>query len=185
VGENQVFGPDTLEEADKQVKMIQERLRAQKVYANRRGHDLAFQKCDVVYLKVSPPRRMCRFGLKGKLAPRYIEPFTSTTRRGEVAYELALPEKSSKVHNMFHVSQIKKCFDKPEEEARKTSWDAIEVQDDLTYEEYPVKILDEQLRTMRRNVIKFCKVQWNNHSEDKATWEREDALHEEFPNLFS
>jgi hypothetical protein len=63
--------------------------------------------------------------------------------------------------------------------------DAIEVQDDLTYEEYPVKILDEQLRTTRRNVIKFCKVQWSNHSEEEATWEREDALREEFPNLFS
>ena len=189
VGENQVFGPDTLEEADKQVKMIQERLRAaqsrQKVYADRRRHDLSFKKGDDVYLKVSPLRGMRRFGIKGKLAPRYIGPFAITARRGEVAYELALPEKLSKVHNVFHVSELKKCFDKPEEEARKTSLDVIEVQDDLTYEEYPVKILDEKIRTTRRNVIKFCKVQWSNHSEEEATWEREDALREEFPNLFS
>ena len=138
VGENQVFGPDTLEEADKQVKMIQERLRAaqsrQKVYADRRRHELAFKTGDEVYLKVSPIRGMRRFGIKGKLAPRYIGPFAITARRGEVAYELALPEKLSRVHNVFHVSQLKKCFDKPEEEAWNTSLDIIEVQDDLTYE---------------------------------------------------
>src|SRR4051812_20317595 len=88
VGENQVFGPDTLEETDKQVRMIQERLRAaqsrQKIYADKRRHDLAFKKGDYVYLKVSPLRGMRRFGLKGKLAPRYIGPFTITSRRGEV-----------------------------------------------------------------------------------------------------
>jgi hypothetical protein len=95
------------------------------------------------------------------LAPRYIGPFTITALRGEVAYELALPEKLSKVHNVFHVSQLKKCFNKPEEEDLKTSLDSIEVQEDLTYEEYPIKILDEQVRITRRNVIKFCKVKFN------------------------
>src|SRR4051812_2748532 len=103
--------------------MIHERLRAaqsrQKVYADRRCHELSLEKRDDVYLKVSPLCRMRRLGLKGKLAPRYIGPFTITARRGEIAYELALPEKLSKVHNVFHVSQLKKCFAKPEEEARK------------------------------------------------------------------
>ena len=89
------------------------------------------------------------------------------------------------MHNVFHVSQLKKCFKKPEEEVQKTSLDNIEVKDDLTYEEYPIKILDEQLRTTRRKVIKLCKVQWSNHTEKEATWEREDDLREEFPNLFS
>ena len=189
VGENQVFGPDTLEEADKQVKMIQERLKAaqsrQKAYSDKRRHDISFKIGDDVYLKVSPLRGMRRFGIKGKLAPRYIGPFGITARRGEVAYQLALPEKLSNVHNVFHVSQLKKCFKKPEEEVQKTSMDNIEVKDDLTYEEYPIKILDEQLRTTRSKVIKLCKVQWSNHTEKEATWEREDDLREEFPDLFS
>ena len=189
VGENQVFGPDTLEEADKQVKMIQERLKAaqsrQKAYSDKRRHDISFKIGDDVYLKVSPLRGMRRFGIKGKLAPRYIGPFGITARRGEVAYQLALPEKLSNVHNVFHVSQLKKCFKKPEEEVQKTSLDNIEVKDALTYEEYPIKILDGQLRTTRRKVIKLCKVQWSNHTEKEATWEREDDLREEFPNLFS
>ena len=68
---------------------------------------------------------------------------------------------------------------------QKTSMDNIEVKDDLTYEEYPIKILDEQLRTTRSKVIKLCKVQWSNHTEKEATWEREDDLREEFPDLFS
>ena len=89
------------------------------------------------------------------------------------------------MHNVFHVSQLKKCFKKPGEEVQKTSMDNIEVKDDLTYEEYPIKILDEQLRTTRSKVIKLCKVQWSNHTEKEATWEREDDLREEFPNLFS
>ena len=138
-----------------------------------------------MYLKVSPLRGMRRFGIKGKLVPRYIGPFGITARCGEVAYQLALPEKLSNVHNVFHVSQLKKYFKKPEEEVQKTSLDNIEVKDDLTYEEYPIKILDEQLRTTRRKVIKLCKVQWSNHTEKEATWEREDDLREEFPNLFS
>jgi hypothetical protein len=86
----------------------------------------------------------------------------------------------SKVHNMFEVSQLNKCFHK-EEEARKTSLNAIEVQDYLTYEEYPIKILDDQLRITRRNVIKFGKVQWSNHTKEEAAWECEDTLPEEFP----
>ena len=183
-----MFGPDMIEEAEKQVKVIQERLKIaqsrQKSYSDKRHQDLSFSIGDAVYLKVSPLRGMRRFGIKGKLAPRYIGPFVITARRGEVAYQLELPEKLSNVHNVFHVSQLKKCFKRPEEEAQKTSLEEIEVQDDLTYDEYPIRILDEKVRTTRRNVIKFCKVQWSNHSEEEATWEREDDLKAEFPHLF-
>ena len=189
VGERQVFGPDSLEEAEKQVRVIQDRLKIaqsrQKSYADKHKRSLSFLIGDFVYLKVSPLRGMKRFGIKGKLAPRYIGPFLITARRGEVAYQLELPEKLSGVHNVFHVSQLKKCFKRPEEETQKASLDDIEVQDDLTYEEYPVKILDEKIRTTRRNAIKFCKVQWSNHSEEEATWEKEADLRAEYPNLFS
>ena len=169
--------------------MIQERLKTaqsrQKSYSDKRRKDLSFQIDDAVYLKVSPLRGMRRFGIKGKLAPRYIGPFEIIARRGEVAYQLALPEKLSNVHSVFHVSQLKKCFKRPEDEAQKASLEDIEVQDDLTYEEYPIKILDEKSRVTRRKVVKFCKVQWSHHTEDEATWGLEDDLKEEFPHLFS
>ena len=124
VGEQQVFGTNSLEEASRQVKMIQERLRTaqsrQKSYFGKRRKDLSFQLGDAVYLKVSPLRGMRRFGIKCKLAPRYIGAFEITACRGEVAYLLALPEKLGNVHNVFHVSQLKKCFKRPEDEAQES-----------------------------------------------------------------
>lgn len=96
-GEYQVFGPDSLEEAEKQVKLIWDWLKIaqsrQKSYVDKHKRSLSFIIGDFMYLKVSPLRGMKRFGIKGKLAPRYVGPFEITARRGEVAYQLALPGK--------------------------------------------------------------------------------------------
>nr|CAB3476836.1 unnamed protein product [Digitaria exilis] len=102
-----------------------------------------FEIGDFVYLKVSPMRGVKRFNVKGKLAPRYIGPFKILERRGEVAYQLELPEKLAGVHDVFHVSQLKKCLRVPEEQI---PLEELNVQEDLTYEEYPVKILEESER---------------------------------------
>jgi hypothetical protein len=79
------------------------------------------------------------------------------------------------------VSQLKKCLRVPEEQL---PLEDLSVQDDLTYTEYPIKILDTLTRVTRKYVIKMCKVQWNHHGEDEATWEREDELRIDFPHLF-
>jgi hypothetical protein len=95
-GETQVFGPDVLRNAEEQVRMIRDNLRVaqsrQKSYADTRRRELSFEVGDYVYLKVSPMRNVKRFNMKGKLAPRYVEPFKILERRGEVAYQLELPE---------------------------------------------------------------------------------------------
>ena len=135
-----------------------------------------------MYLKVSPIRGHLRFKVKGKLSPRYIGPFKILERKGEVAYQLELPERLSDVHDVFHVSQLKKCLRVPEEQL---PLEELNVQDDLTYSEHPVKILETSQRITRSKIIKMCKVQWSHHSEDEATWEREDELMAEFPQLFS
>nr|CAB3502855.1 unnamed protein product [Digitaria exilis] len=147
-GEGKVFGPEVLKQAE----------------------DLSFEIGDFVYLKVSPMRGVKRFNVKGKLAPRYIGPFKILERRGEVAYQLELPEKLAGVHDVFHVSQLKKCLRVPEEQI---PLEELNVQEDLTYEEYPVKILEESERVTRNKVI-----------QDEATWEREDDLKAEYPHLF-
>ena len=105
---------------------------------------------------------------------------------GEVAYKLELPEGLSGVHDVFHISQLKKCHAEMAEVPLRDTvpLEAIQLKDDLTYEEKPVKILEYASRVTRSKVIKFCKVQWNHHSEDEATWEREDRLREEYPALF-
>ena len=77
-----------------------------------------------------------RFGVKGKLAPRYIGPFRILARRGLVAYQLELPPQFSHVHDVFHVSQLRRCFKDPEHEVDP---ELIEVQDDLTYKEHQYK----------------------------------------------
>nr|CAB3502823.1 unnamed protein product [Digitaria exilis] len=146
-GEGKVFGPEVLKQAEEQVQVIRQNLRTaqsrQKSYADVRRRDLSFEFGDFVYLKVSPMRGVKRFNVKGKLAPRYIGPFKILERRGEVAYQLELPEKLAGVHDVFHVSQLKKCLRVPEEQI---PLEELNVQEDLTYEEYPVKILEESER---------------------------------------
>ena len=134
-----------------------------------------------MYLKVSPIRGLRRFKVKGKLAPRYIGPFRIIARRGEVAYQLELPSALADVHDVFHVSQLKKCLRMPEEQL---PLEEVDPKEDLTYAEYPIRILDTAERTTRRKAIRMCKIQWSHHSEDEATWEREDDLKAEFPQLF-
>ena len=104
-----------------------------------------------------------------------------TARRGTVAYQLDLPKELSDVHDVFHISQLRKCVSNPE---KRVSHENIDVQPDLTYRERPVKILEESERRTRQKTIKFFKVQWSNHTEDEATWEREDVLRAEYPHLF-
>jgi hypothetical protein len=135
-----------------------------------------------VYLKVSPLRGMKRFKVKGKLSPRFIGPFRVFGRVGEMANQLELPDNLSDVHNVFHVSQPKKCLCVPKEQL---PMEKLSVQGDLTYTEYPIKILDTLTRVTRNKVIKVCKVQWIHHGEDEATWEREEELRIDLPHLFS
>ena len=127
------------------------------------------------------------FHVKGKLAPRYIGPFKITARRGEVAYQLELPPELSEVHDVFHTSQLRKCLEVPDKSDVFQNIDhlSIDLNQDLTYREAPIKILDEDVRLTRRRKIKFYKVQLSNHSEEEATWDREDYLRSEFPSHFS
>jgi hypothetical protein len=127
---------------------------------------LEFEEGDHVYLKVSPIWGMRRFKVKGKLSPRFIGPFLILKRVGEVAYQLELPNHLADVNDIFHVSQLKKCLRVPEEQL---PIGELSVQDDLSYTEYPIKILDTLTRVTRSEVIKMCKVQWSHHGEDEAT----------------
>jgi hypothetical protein len=158
--ERQFFGPELIQEVEEQVRIIRENLRVtqtrQKSYADNRRRLLEFKEGDHVYLKVSPIRGMRIFKVKGKLPPRFIGSFLILKRVGEVAYQLELPYHLMDVHDVFHVSQLKKCLRVPEEQL---PMEELSVQDDLTYTEYPIKILDTLTRVTRNKVIKMCKVQ--------------------------
>jgi hypothetical protein len=138
-----VFGSEVLKDVKRQVQMIRKKLKIpqsrQKSYADKRRRDLSFEVSDFLYLKVSPMRGTRRFKVKGKLAPRYVGPFQILDRKGEVAYQLELPSQHLDVHDVFHVSQLKKCLWVPEEQM---PMQQLNLGGDLSYSERPIRILD-------------------------------------------
>ncbi|KAL5558761.1 hypothetical protein UlMin_034972 [Ulmus minor] len=158
-GEKLIAAPDFVESTTEAVKLIQKRMKTaqsrQKSYADRRRRPLEFQVGDLVFLKVAPMKGIVRFGKKGKLSPRYIGPFEILEMIGKVAYKLALPSELSTVHNVFHVSMLRKYISDP---SHVLESEPIEIREDLTYEEQPVQILDKKDKALRNKVIPLVKV---------------------------
>jgi hypothetical protein len=183
-GERKIFGPDLVVEAEDKVKVIQANLKIaqsrQKSYADRRRKPLQFQVGDFVYLRVSPTKGVQRFGIKGKLAPRYVGPFEIVKVCGPVAYKIHLPSQLAAIHDVFHISQLKKCIKVPTKIIKTR---AIEIESDLSYTEQPVQILDTKERTTRRKKIKMYKILWDHHTKEEATWETESYLQQNFPGF--
>ncbi|KAK1669358.1 hypothetical protein QYE76_057517 [Lolium multiflorum] len=133
------------------------------------------------------PQRNAEIPGERKARPRYVGPFKVLSRRGEVSYQLELPEEMAAVHNVFHISLLRKCLEVPEktEVFKNIDHRSVDINSDLTYREVPIRILEEAYRTTRTRSIKFLKIQWSNHTEDEATWEREEDMKKEYPDLFS
>jgi hypothetical protein len=188
-GESQIFGPDIIKEAEEQVQLIRNRLKAaqsrQKSYADSKRRSITFNVGDFAYLRVTPLKGMQCFHVKGKLAPRYIGPFKILEHRGEMSYKLELPAELSEFHDVFHISQLRKCLQVPNKPETFTEIDhnTIDLNHDLTYQERPIRILEEDVRLTHRRKIRMYKVQWSNHTENEATWECVDYLQREFPEL--
>jgi hypothetical protein len=172
-----IFGLDVMTEAEEKVKQIRANILIvqsyQKSYTDKRHLPLKFEVSDHVYLRVSPIKGVCLFGIKGKLVPRYIGSYPIIDKYGSLSYQVELPSKLSRVHNVFHVSQLKRCLKHPTDVVVE---DTIPFEPDLTYKAYLTKILDQQDRVTRNKTTQFYKVQWNDHSEDEATWEHEDFI---------
>jgi len=131
-------------------------------------------------LRVSPTRCVQRFGIKGKLAPRYIGPFEIIETCGPIAYRLHLPSQLAAIQDVFHVSQLRKCIKVPTEILEPQD---IEVESDLSYAEYPIKVLDTKERSTTREKVKMYKIQWNHHTEEEATLETKTFLQRNFPDF--
>ncbi|KAI5332728.1 hypothetical protein L3X38_022857 [Prunus dulcis] len=153
----------------------------QKNYADNRRKDLQFEVGDWVFLKLSPWKGVVRFGRRGKLSPRYIGPYEIVERVGPVAYRLALPSDLSRLHDVFHVSMLRKYISDPSHVLEEQP---IELQEDLTYVEQPVQILDWMMQVLRSREIPLVKVLWRSHNVEEATWEPEDQMREQYPYLF-
>ncbi|KAD6454510.1 hypothetical protein E3N88_09216 [Mikania micrantha] len=162
VGESQLTGPELVHETTEKIVQIRNRMAAardrQKSYADKRRKPLEFQVGDRVLLKVSPWKGVIRFEKRGKLNPRYIGPFGITKRIGLVAYELQLPQELSSVHNVFHVSNLKKCLS---DETLAIPLEEIQIDEQLHFVEEPVEIMDRELKKLKLNKIPIVKVRWN------------------------
>ena len=124
---------------------------------------------------------MVRFGKHGKLSSRFVGPFEILERIGIVAYRLALPPSMSGVHELFHVSMLRKYTPDP---AHVVDWGQIEVETDGTFEEGPVCILDSRDQVLRRKTVRLVRVIWRHYGVEESTWEREDTMRATYPFLF-
>ncbi|KAI3790531.1 hypothetical protein L2E82_03636 [Cichorium intybus] len=185
VGDTQITGPEIIHETTEKIVQIRERLKAarsrQKSYADVRRKPLEFKVGDRVLLKVAPWKGVIRFGKRGKLNPRYIGPFEILERIGPVAYKLKLPQQLSKVHDTFHVCNLKKCLS---DESLVIPLDEIQVNTKLHFIEEPVEIMDREIKSLKQSRIPIVKVRWNSRRGPEFTWEREDQMKLKYPQLF-
>ncbi|GJT73355.1 putative reverse transcriptase domain-containing protein [Tanacetum coccineum] len=159
VGEAQILGPELIQETTEKIVQIKQRMQAtrdrQKSYADLKRKLMEFQVKDKVMLKVSPWKGVVHFGKRGKLNPRYVGPFKELEKVGEVAYNLELPEELSRVHNTFHVSNLKKCY---ADEPLAVLLDGLHFDDKLQFVEEPVEIMDREVKRLKRSHIPLVKV---------------------------
>ncbi|GJU34684.1 putative reverse transcriptase domain-containing protein [Tanacetum coccineum] len=186
VGEVQLTGPEIVQETTEKIIQVKQRMQAardrQKSYADLKRKPMEFEVGDKVMLKVSPWKGVVRFGKRGKLNPRFVGPFKVIKRVGDVAYKLELPEELSRVHNTFHVSNLKKCH---ADEPLAVPLDGLHFDDKLQFVEEPIEITDREVKRLKRSRIPLVKVRWNSKRGPEFTWEREDQFRKKYPHLFS
>ncbi|GJS93192.1 putative reverse transcriptase domain-containing protein [Tanacetum coccineum] len=162
VGEAQLTGPELIQETTEKIVLIKQRMQAaqdrQKSYADRKRKPMEFEVGDRVMLKVSPWKGVVRFGKRGKLNPRYVRPFKVLAKVRKVTYKLELPQELSRVHHTFHVSNLKKFY---VDEPLIMPLEGIHVDDKLQFMEEPVKIIEREIKRLKRSRIPLVKVRWN------------------------
>ncbi|XP_028075546.1 uncharacterized protein LOC114277800 [Camellia sinensis] len=181
VGDANLVGPKLVLETTEKVKLIRQRLKTaqdrQKNYADRRRRPLMFEVGNHVFLKVQPRRGVVRFGRKGKLS----RPFEVLEGVGEVAYRLALPSQLAGIHSVFHVSMLRKYIADP---SHVLKWEDISLDKDVTFKEGPVAIQDSREKNLRGKTVHLVKVLWRHWGIEESTWERQDWVKANYPELF-
>jgi len=183
-GENVVLGPEIVQQTIEKVNMIQEKMKAsqsrQKSYHDKRRKDLEFQ--DLVFLRVTPMAGVGRALKSKKLTPMFIGPYQISERVGTVAYRVGLPPHLLNLHDVFHVTQLRKYVPDPSHVIQR---DDVQVRDNLTIETLPVRIEGREVKCLRGKEIPLVKVVWDGATGESLTWELESKMLESYPELFS
>ena len=184
-GESAVIGPEIVQQTSEKIKMIQEKMRTsqsrQKSYHDKRRKDLEFSEGEHVFMRVTPMTGIGRALKSKKLTPRFIGPFQITKRVGKVAYQIALPPSLANLHDVFHVSQLRKYIADPSHEIRV---DDIQVRENLTVEAVPARIEDRKLKQLRGKEIALVRVAWGGPADGNVTWELESQMKDSYLELF-
>jgi hypothetical protein len=179
-----MMGPEFLQEMEKTVRKLQQNLKEakerQKRYTDLKRRHQEFQVGDHVHLKFKARRSSLNLGNCEKLDTEFCGPFEILAQIGPVAYQLALPA-NLKVHNVFHVSLLKKYIHDP---TRIINWNMVQVEPEGEFEVEPLRILDNKEIVLRNRAIAQVKVQWKHFSPKEATWELEEDLQRSYPTLF-
>ncbi|XP_075489498.1 uncharacterized protein LOC142528340 [Primulina tabacum] len=157
----------------------------QKSWADLKRRPVGFNVGEKAYVKASPMKGVVRFSKAGKLNPRYVGLFEILEKVGTLAYRLALPPSMSRIHNVFHVSQLRKYISDPSHmlEAEPLMIES-NLGEELKYEKVPIRIVDTKDQVLRRRIIPYVKVQWSNITEREATLELEERMRNQYPYLF-
>ena len=176
-GEQKELELQTVADTTAVIQQIRQRIEIaqsrQKSYADTRRRPLEFSVGDTVFLRVAPMKGVTRFGKKGKLSPRYVGPYLISRRVGKVAYDLELPQEMSAVHNVFHVSMLKKHIP---DATQVIEPQLVQVRDDLSYDSRPIQIIDRAVKKLRNKEVPLVKVIWQSHTAKEATWETEASM---------
>ena len=175
---------ETSEKVDIIRKRMKEAQDRQKSYADQRRRDLEFAVGDLVFVKISPLRNVVRFGKRGKLSPRFVGPFPILERIGTLAYRVNLPEKMAGVHNVFHVSHLRKCVHDSNIVINPNELEELDVEPEASKPRRPVRIMEHSTKQLRRKIVNLVRVQWSEHEGD-STWETEENMRSAYPKLFS
>ncbi|XP_073153728.1 uncharacterized protein [Henckelia pumila] len=185
VGERQVEGPELVQKMVDKVELIKRRIKTaqdrQASYANTKLRPLHFEAGEHVFLRVLTFRKVMRFGLKEKLATRFIGPFEILEKVGDVAYHLVLPSYLSSMHNVFHVSLLHLYV---ADESHILHPMEVQLEPDLSYVEKPLRILERKDKVLRNKRIPLVMVQWQRRGTEETTWELESRMCSEHPELF-
>ncbi|KAL4032926.1 hypothetical protein IC575_006009 [Cucumis melo] len=161
VGEQRMLGPELVQTTNVAIQKIRARMLTaqsrQKSYADRRHKDLEFEVGDMVFLKVAPMKGVLRFEKKGKLSPRFVGPFEILERIGALAYRLALPPSFSGVHDVFHVSMLRRYV---VDLTHIVNFELLQINEDFSYEEQSVEILAREIKMLHNRGISLVKVLW-------------------------
>ena len=152
-------GPEIVQDTMDKVKLIKSRLKAaqdrQKSYADQHKREIEYKVGEKVFLRVSPWKGVIQFSQKGKLSPRYIGPYEILGRIGPLAYRLALPQEMAQIHDVFHVSMLRRYRSDPTHVLKNKE---VEIADDLSYVEEPIKIIGYKIKQLRNREISLVKV---------------------------